>query len=342
MKHEGTSPYATAASPQFLTATFEGRPAWRRESVSPEDWLIPLPAACTAEFDAVVEILRQQPQPVEQLAPAAFSLPACAAVMAQVRHKLQDDIGFAVVDRVPVERYSPLESMALGWLLAGLFGQVVSQKWDGTRLYGVQDYGKPLGYGVRRSVTNLEQEFHTDGGWLAKTPESIGLFCLQPAREGGLNRVASLLTVHNDLQRQHPDLLARLYQPFWWDRQAEHDPHDVKCSAHPVYELHDHTLSGRYYDDYVMNGYKLAGEPLDHSGVAALRAMRMIINAPENWVEFHTEKGQLLYVNNRQFAHSRTAFVDTSEPHLRRHLLRLWNRNAGPPDLEAQGRSMSG
>ena len=338
MKHAGTSSYATAASPQILTATSEGRPAWRRESVAPEDWLIPLPTPCLAEFDAVVATLRQHPQPVEQLTPVAFSLPACAAVMAQVRHKLQQDIGFAVLDRVPVERYSPTESTAVGWLLAGLLGQVVSQKWDGTRLYGVQDYGKPLGYGVRRSVTNLEQAFHTDGGWLAKTPEYIGLFCLQPAQEGGYNRVASLLTAHNDLQRQHPDLLARLYRPFWWDRQAEHDPHDAKYSAHPVYEFDGHTLSARYYDDYVVHGYKLAGEPLDQVGVAALTAMRSIIDAPENWVEFHTEKGQFLYVNNRQFAHSRTAFTDLPEPHLHRHILRLWNRNDGPPDLEAQGR----
>ena len=39
---------------------------------------------------------------------------------------------------------------------------------------------------VRRSVTNLEQPFHTDGGWLWMPPSAIGLFCLQPAQQGGL------------------------------------------------------------------------------------------------------------------------------------------------------------
>ena len=53
-------------------------------------------------------------------------------------------------------------------------------------------------------------------------PSAIGLFCLQFAQQGGLSRVVSLCTVHNELRRCHPDLLARLYRPFWWDRQAEH------------------------------------------------------------------------------------------------------------------------
>jgi alpha-ketoglutarate-dependent taurine dioxygenase len=259
--------------------------------------------------------------------------------MAQVRDKLQHQSGFAIVDRVPVERYSVTESKALGWLLAKLLGQVVAQKRDGTLLYDVRDHGKTLAYGVRRSVTNLEQAFHTDGGWLSRTPEYVGLLCLQPAQEGGMSRVVNLLTVHNEMLWQHPDLLIRLYRPFWWDRQAEHGLEEGKCRAHPVYEYDGYTLTARYYEDYVINGYKLAGEPLDQAGVDALAAMRAITETPENWVEFHMDKGQLQYVNNRQCAHSRTAFVDASKPHLRRHFLRLWNRDDGPPGLEAQGHS---
>ena len=43
-------------------------------------------------------------------------------------------------------------------------GQVVAQKVNGARFYDVKDTGQALGYGVRRSVTNLGQPFHTDGG----------------------------------------------------------------------------------------------------------------------------------------------------------------------------------
>jgi alpha-ketoglutarate-dependent taurine dioxygenase len=322
--------------PQMLHEAITDVRAWKRETVSAEDWLVPFPSACVAELDAVVQFLRHSPQPVAHLTPAAFALTACASVMAQVQAQICSQVGFAVVDRVPVECYSVTENRVIGWLLASLLGQVVAQKWDGTLLYDVKDSGKPLSHGVRRSVTNLEQPFHTDGGWLWLPPSAIGLFCLQTAQQGGLSRLVSLCTVHNELRRRYPDLLARLYRPFWWDRQAEHAPDDRCVSRHPVYQYDGHTLMARYYDDYVYNGSRLAGEELDSVGTAALAAMRALLESPENWVEFRVEQGQLQYINNRQFAHARTAFGDTAGVRSQRHMLRLWNRAEGTVDLEGQ------
>ena len=322
--------------PQMLHEQITDERAWKRETLSPADWLVPFPQACVAELNAVVQFLRQYPQPVAHLTPEAFDLTACVQVMAQVWGQIQCHVGFTVVDRVPVERYSVMENCAIGWLLASLLGQVVAQKWDGTFLYDVKDSGKPLGHGVRRSVTNLEQPFHTDGGWLWMPPCAIGLFCLQPAQQGGLSRLVSLFTVHNELRRWRPDLLVRLYRPFWWDRQAEHAPDDVCVSRHPVYQYDGHTLMARYYEDYMGNGSRLAGAELDTAGTAALAAMRVILDAPENWVEFRVEQGQLQYINNRQFAHARTAFGDTPGVRSQRHMLRLWNRAEGTAGLEGQ------
>src|SRR2546426_12272044 len=123
--------------------------------------------------------------------------------MTAVDHKLRRGVGLAVVDRIPVERFSVEENRALYWLLGSLLGRPVAQKWDGTMIYDVRDTGKPLEYGVRRSVTNLELQFHTDAPWLALPPERVGLYCLNPAREGGVSQVVSLATVHNELQRRH-------------------------------------------------------------------------------------------------------------------------------------------
>jgi alpha-ketoglutarate-dependent taurine dioxygenase len=258
-------------------------------------------------------------------------MPGCEEVMATVRRQLTLGIGFAVLDRVPVERYGVAENQAIAWLLAQLLGQVVEQKWDGTRLYDVRDSGQALAHGVRRSVTNLEQRFHTDGGWLTSAPHFVGLFCIHPAASGGHSRCASLVRAHEALRSTAPDLLARLYAPFWWDRQAEHDPGDLAWSRHSIFETRGGTLVARYYDDYVHKGYALKGDPLDEAGTAALAAMRAIVEAPESWLEFRLEAGQFQYVNNRQIAHSRTAFHDEGA---KRHLLRLWNRDEGPAELE--------
>ena len=322
--------------PQMLYDTITDKHAWKREALSPEDWLVPFPQACVAELDAVVQYLRQYPQPITHLRLASFKLTTCASIMAQVHVKMRYLVGFAVVDRVPIERYSETENRAIVWVLASLLGQVVARKWDGTFLYDVKDSGQPLGYGMRRSVTNLEQPFHTDGGWLSLPPSAIGLFCLQPAQQGGLSRLVSLGTVHNELRHRHPDLLARLYRPFWRDRQAEHAPDDKRVSRHPVYQYDGHTLIARYYEDYVCNGSRLSGEELDTAGIAALVAMRATVNDPENWVEFQVEQGQFQYINNRQFAHACTAFGDTSGVRSQRHMLRLWNRDEGTAGLEGQ------
>ena len=318
---------------QVAPEDVELKKSWNRESISPDGWLIPLPADCVGELDEVAAAVRATPRPVDTLDPADFSLRACTAVMASVRAKLETDTGLAVVDRFPVERYSQAENLAIGWLLAAMLGQVVAQKANGTRLYDVKDSGQALGYGVRRSVTNLGQPFHTDGGWLWKAPAFVGLFCLESAMEGGLSRFVSLVTAHRELRRRRPDLLARLYQPFHWDRQGEHAPDAPRVSRQPVFEFEGGTLASRYYEDYVRNGSKMAGEELDDEGAQALAALREIVDDPANWVEFRIEKGQLQYLNNRQFAHSRTAFTDPG-PGQGRHMLRLWNRDEGTWHLE--------
>ena len=96
------------------------------------------------------------------------------------------------------------------------------------------------------------------------------------------------------------------------------------------------TLSARYYEDYVHNGNRLAGERLDAEGADALAALREIVDDPAQWVEFGIERGQLQYLNNRQIAHSRTGFRDAPDAVSGRHMLRLWNRDEGTLDIDGQ------
>src|SRR5216684_3847821 len=184
----------------------------------------------------------------------------------------------------------------------------------GTMVYDVRDTGKALEYGVRRSVTNLDLQFHTDAPWLALPPELVGLVCLSPAQEGGVSRFVSLVTVHEELKRRHPDLVRRLYEPVPWDRQAEHAPDDGKVSRQPIFEQTARGLRCRYNQSLVENAEGLTGTRLDDEAREALQAMRGITDSPEHCVEFRIEKGQIQYLNNRLFAHSRTPFRDSDVP----------------------------
>ena len=305
--------------------------------LDPSTWIVSVPDACLAEVGALAERLRGvDPNTVESLAPERFHLPESTALMRRVRDTLIDGPGLAVVDRFPVREYGPEAAKAIGWLLANVLGRIVSQKWDGTRLYDVKDSGKPLGYGVRRSVTNLGQPFHTDGPWLWRPPAFVGLFCLATALAGGESRARSLVTAHNEMRARHPRLMPRLYGPFCWDRQAEHGPDEPRYARHPIFADESGTLAARYYDDYITNGQKLADEPLDAEGADAIAALREIVDTPSEWVQFRIEQGQFQYLNNRQIAHSRTAFEDSDEPNQIRHMLRLWNREEGTLHVDGQ------
>jgi alpha-ketoglutarate-dependent taurine dioxygenase len=321
----------------MLEHEIAGEPAWTRDRVSPRDWTVPVPDAALRELEVVLDGLRHAPARAESLRPGAFLLEACAGVMRQARAPLVHGVGMAILDRLPVERYTVDESRAVAWLLASLLGRVVAQKREGVFLYDVMDTGTSLEYGVRRSLTHLAQPFHTDGPWLTRQPAFVGLFCLQSARDGGTSRYTSLATAHNELRKRQPKLLARLYRPFHWDRQAEHGPEEPRCATHPVFAFDGRTLGARYYEDYVVNGYALAGERLDEAGREALAAMREVVDAPAHWTEFRIEAGQFQYLNNRLFAHSRTEFHDEPGSERRRHMIRVWNRDDGTPDLEGRG-----
>ena len=148
--------------------------------------------------------------------------------------------------------------------------------------------------------------------------------------QGGISQVMSVATVHDALQQRHPELMARLYRPFWYDRHAEHQPGEPTTFAAPMFERGaDGTIKARLALSEIHAGYELRGERLDNETAAALAAVQSVFDQPELHVELGFEAGQIQYVNNRATGHARTEFVDFPEPERKRHLVRLWLRDAG-------------
>lgn len=308
---------------------------WTSADLRDDDWTVRLTEAALAELDTIAGALAAYDVDIEELVPDAFDWPATTELMTEVGYRLRSGVGFAVLGVLPLERWGIPVTRRIGWLLTSLLGPIVQQKYRGARIYDVRDMGKPMAHGVRRSITNLEQEFHTDGGWLPDTPEIIGLACLRQAERGGMSRVSSLATAHDLLGAQAPGLLERLYEPVWWDRQAEHAEGDLPCSRQPIFWWTGEMPNARYYDDYVRQGHRLMGAALDAQTAAALDALRAAIEAPEHCFDFFLRAGQIVYVNNRTVAHARTAFEDgQGKAEHGRHLVRLWVRGTGGLALE--------
>lgn len=313
---------------------FGNRFTWKRKDLNEDLIFTPLTAVVAAELDAAARSIDAGSAAIESLDANAFDLPETAALMAGIKDRLFNGIGFTILNRLPVERWGVPATRCISWMLTGMIGAIVEQKYNGLRIYDVRDTGKTLGQGVRRSITNLEQEFHTDGGWLPETPEVIALACLRQASQGGMSRVSSLATAHDLLREQSPELLSRLYRPFWWDRQGEHADGDAMCSRQPIFAARADGIDGRYYDDYVKQGHRLMTAPLDGKTNAALDAFRAAIENPDHCFDLFLRPGQIEFVNNRTIAHARTRFEDTAGRDEKRHLVRLWVRTRGGIALE--------
>ena len=306
---------------------------WRGDTLPADAGKIVLPAGVLREIEAVAASLDRDPLPLLVLRPDDFQLDESRAFMREVKAQIDDDLGFAIVDRLPVDRWSLASSRAIWWLLASLVARPVAQKWDGTSIYDVTDLGKPPGNGMRPDVTNYEQNFHTDNSYNNEPPHYVGLLCVRTAMEGGVSGIVSFATAHEEMRKRHPELLDRLFKPFYFDRQREHAPDDVMTTHHPMFERLSEAggdkIVARLSRFQVTNGHKIAGTPLDNEGVAALEAFEAILNEPGLAARFHFEPGQMQLIDNRALGHKRTGFRDWPEAERKRLLVRLWLRDTG-------------
>jgi hypothetical protein len=305
--------------------------AWTGETIKTDDWFLPLPAPVMAEVREMLEKMRIDPLPMLAQEPSLYSLPETAAFFRQVHDVLDNGVGFALIDRLPIEEMTEEEAKSVYWVLSKLIGRPVAQKWNGAMIMDVRDSGKKPtpGSGVRLSQTNIDLAYHSDNAHNDAPAEYVGLLALQTAREGGLSRIMSFYTVHNYLLKNHPDKLRRLYKPFFWDRMHEHRPEDSKLFSAPIFRYEQGQLLARLGVHQIRNAYAVIDGGMDAATEEALAALDEAFAQAHNSVSMMMELGQIQFVNNRMIGHSRTEFVDFEDAAKKRHLVRVWLRDSG-------------
>lgn len=313
---------------KLLDQTVQGGQAWLRHQVQSVDWRIHMGSAEQREILAAVEHLRKAPLPLLLCHATDFELSNCQRMMRTVRTKLDGGMGLVVLSGLPISDLSDDEAIFSYWLLGQILSRPVATRWDGTVLYDVTDTGKKFGYGVRGSATNGELSFHTDNAFGKAVPDYVGLLCLQQAAVGGDSRFCSLYSVHNQLLREAPALLERLYRPAIYDRQAEHHPLAPKTLSNPLFAFDGEKLTARLTPNLIRRGYELAGEAIDDELLQALSCLERLLTHDEFSIAFKLLPGEIQYVNNHWSAHYRSAFHDGGGDEKRR-LIRVWYRHNG-------------
>ncbi len=312
-------------TPLMLHEPLTGPGAWRADTIDPPaSWYYTLPAEAWAALDKAVAAPRRQSCPVTELTASADLRALCNPALRPVLQALENGRGFAVIDRVPLDRFSSLEAQGIYWLVGQLLGTPFAQNVQGTLLYDVRDTGQDVQYGARFSVTNAESSFHTDNSFGSEVLDYVGLLCLRTACSGGLSQMVSALSVHNILRQSHPAALETLYQPFHIDRRGGVRPGEGPTALAPVFERRGRELLCRYLRYWIHAGHDRAGVPLTAEQRDALDTLDRVAADPALRVEFALQPGQIYFINNRWLLHNRTAFEDHAKPELRRHLVRLW------------------
>jgi hypothetical protein len=312
------------------------RLVWLAKDINDDDWLINLSDEVLNEIAGLATFIQDNPLQMLQRRIDDVAIPQCRKLMATMKSKLDDGVGFAVLDRLPLDDF-PIETLVeIYWLLGQCIGRPVAQKWNGQMIYDVSDTGQQYSYGVRGSYTTVELLFHTDNAFARMVPDYVGLFCRNPAKSGGVSRFCSLYSVHQSMMDRYPKLLARLYQPMLFDRQKEHREGAEPVCLAPYFSWRNNRLFARANSSLVRKGYEVISEAMDNELNAALDAIDDISASEDLWFEAPLQRGQIQYLNNHEVGHYRSEFKDFDEPERKRHLYRLWHREAGSASYDGR------
>lgn len=290
--------------------------AWRGVEMraQPERWIVPLSASDIAEIRAAVQTAIRMGKPMGAMTHADFPLPSLGAKVRTWAELVHRGRGFVLIRGVPVADWSTAECEMFFWCLGQFLGLPGAQNPQNDLLGHVRD--QRSGDDVRFYRTNKALAVHTD------TADIVGLLCLQPAREGGLSRIASSVAVYNELLHRAPHLAPLLFKPFWFDTKGEGG---VRAFPIAPCRYGGGVLRSFWQSDYYRSVERYEHVPrLTPDEHTLLDTYDAIANSPEFYLDMELQAGDVQLLSNHTCLHARTAFTDWPEPERRRHLLRLW------------------
>lgn len=311
--------------------SLEGPQSWTsRDFPSSSAWVLRVNSDTERELKSAIAHAKHQGVQPGMIERDQFPLPSFSPIAAEILKRLREGAGFVVLRGLPLDDYAEDEVRLLYAGLGAHLGTILPQNLRGDWFYSVRDegvhveaeYGKT---GVRFSKSNAAFDFHTDSPSrvAGHTPDFIGLLALRTAKTGGESALVSGYTVHNILVKEHPDVLHRLYQPFWVDRRAELPPGEDPVVPVPIFAF-DHRLTVRYLRFYITKGQEWKGQPLKDDDIEALDVFEDVMHRSDVPIKIPVERGDLQLVSNTFLLHSRTSYEDYTEPELKRHYVRLW------------------
>ena len=211
-----------------------------------DKWVIQLSAAEIAELEVAANKVAAHNRPIVEINKNNFPLPLLGPRLKKLSTQLIDGIGFALLRRIPVERYSVQQAASMFYGIGAHLGNARMQNASGHVLGHVCDLNMHSDEpNVRIYQTHERQTFHTDSS------DIVGLLCLKKAKKGGESLLVSAVTIYNEMLEARPDLVRLLFDPIATDRRGEIPQGMQPFFSIPVYSWDRDNLTVMYQRQYI-------------------------------------------------------------------------------------------
>lgn len=312
-----------SASREILRNPVTDRSAWKGcELTKNQKWIYTLSAAAIADIDATLARLHEGSVPLTELRRDHFPLPVLTNDLADISKELENGRGFVIIRGLPFSKYGDDDIARIFRGIGTHLGYPISQNAKGDLLGHVRAI-EGLQYmdkNVRGYQTSAELFFHNDNC------DIVGLLCFRKAKSGGVSRLASAMTLYNEVLLKHPEFLDVLCKGFHYDLRGEQLPGVSPLTPHriPVYSYYEGRLSCRYVYTAIVTAARKAGLTFTDQETAAMEFLNLTAQREDIRLEMTLEPGDMQFCNNHMVLHSRTAYQEWPEPERKRHMLRLW------------------
>jgi hypothetical protein len=306
----------------WTAAEITANPGWIHHFTAPE----------LEEIDAALHHATARGRSFETLTAADFPLPGVSQLFARGRDQLENGVGMQHYRGIDVSRYSKDQLRLMYWAFGLHLGTPISQSMHGDVLGDVRNQNTDLlGPKGRGYTTTARLGCHTD------SCDVVALFVLRTAKSGGVSRLASSVAIHNEMLRLRPDLLAVMYQPFYWSWQGQEPSGVLPYYPQPIFTSWRGKFSCRYVRTHITSAQRYEEVPrLSAQQLEALELFNTLQQDPRLSYSIKFEPGDMQLLNNHVTLHARTEFEDYDEPDRKRHLLRMWLSMPDSRDLHPQ------
>lgn len=248
----------------------------------------------------------------------------------RISEELEHGRGCARLRGLPIDRYNENDLRSIFWAIGKhigtplfqnrsgeIMGEVRDETHDSTPSFQATEPGKVQSSRARARSTG-PLRFHTD------RCDVIALFCVCNGIAGGVSKLASIPTIHNEILRRRPDLLDELFTDYWRSRPADEDGAFAEpVFALPVFGMCDGWITSQYSRTYVEQAQEYGSVPrLRATQNEALDLLAEV--AEQTCLHAPFEPGDIQFLNNHVVYHGRTAYQDDAARGQSRLLLRLW------------------